>query len=459
MNRLNNQKTENVRAIALEVLVQMEKEKEYSHVLIHQVLEKYDYMDIKDKAFLKRLLYGTIERTIQLDYVINSFSKTPVKKMKPVIRCILRMSVYQLLCMDSVPDAAVCNEACKLAEKKGFHTLKGFVNGILRAIARGRESIVYPDKEKEPVRALSVEYSVAEWLVSMWIREYGEETTVAMLKGFLEERPVTVRWSERLSESEREAYLKQWTKAGVSFHKSELMANAVHITECSGVKDLAGFAEGAFYVQDISSMLAVRAADIRENDFVLDVCAAPGGKSIYAAELTGEDGTVVARDITEYKTAMIAENAERMRCDQVRVQCRDASVLDERMIERADVVLADLPCSGLGIIARKPDIKYNCSEESLKEVVCLQKKIIDTIWQYVKRGGTLLYSTCTLNREENVEMVQYILEHYPYELVEFQEDLRLPDSAVRELPGTCQLLPGLDETDGFFFARLKRKDA
>ena len=194
---------ENTREIILDMLMEITAQKEYSHKVIGQVLDKYNYMSGQDKAFMKRVTEGTIERQIQIDYILNSFSSVKVNKMKPLIRNLLRMSVYQLLFMESIPDSAVCNEAVKLATKRKFHNLKGFVNGVLRNVARNKESVQYPDKEKEPVTALSVLYSCPEWIVEMWLKEYGMETCERMLQALLEIHPVTIRMDETLTEKEQ----------------------------------------------------------------------------------------------------------------------------------------------------------------------------------------------------------------------------------------------------------------
>lgn len=454
-----NTETVNVRMVACDILLEMDKSGEYSNLLLNQVLSKYNYWPVRDKSFCKRLVEGCVERRIQLDYVIDQFSKTKVNKMKPLIRTLLRLSTYQLLFMDSIPDSAVCNEACKIADKRGFHTLKGFVNGVLRSIQRGKDSIPYPDKEKDFVAYLSVMYSVPEFLVRLWMEEYSAKEVEAILSGLLKERPVSIRFVSHLLEEEIKEYVKEWQEEGVLVTKSQLLPYAYHLKGVSGVENLSGFEEGVFYVQDVSSMLAVEAAGIKEGDLVLDVCAAPGGKSLLASEKTGVSGKVIARDLTEYKTNMIRENVERLQVENVMVQCKDATVLDERMVERADVLLADLPCSGLGIMGRKSDIKYHCTKESLEDIVTLQKNIIDTIWQYVKAGGTMLFSTCTIRQAENEDMVAYITENYPFEL----EEITLPNmelvknQAILRKNGCVQLLPGMGETDGFFFARLKRK--
>ena len=448
---------ENTREIILDMLMEITAQKEYSHKVIGQVLDKYNYMSGQDKAFMKRVTEGTIERQIQIDYVLNSFSSVKVNKMKPLIRNLLRMSVYQLLFMESTPDSAVCNEAVKLATKRKFHNLKGFVNGVLRNVARNKESVQYPDKEKEPVTALSVLYSCPEWIVEMWLKEYGMEICERMLQALLEIHPVTVRIDETLTEEEQKKVLSELESKAKKIEQHCYLPYAYTVTGVEGFGNIAAFQDGKFTVQDVSSMLAVEAAGISKGDFVLDVCAAPGGKSLHAATKTGENGRVEARDVTERKTDLIEENKERLKKSWVQTKVWDASVLDESRIEHADVVLADVPCSGLGILGKKRDIKYRVSEESLEAVCELQKKIIDTVWQYVKPGGTLLYSTCTIHKAENEDMVSYITEKYPLEAESLNDYLPRELWSETTEKGFLQMLPGVQESDGFFIARLKRK--
>ena len=459
----------NTRELAVDMLLRMETEGTYSNLLVRDVLDKHDYLEAKEKAFVKRVTEGTVERRIQLDYVLDAYSKVPSGKMKPFIRCLLRMSVYQLLFMDGIPDAAVCNEAVKLAAKRKFGQLKGFVNGVLRGIARNREQIagIYPDKGKEPIRYLSVLYSMPEFLVSMWLGQYGMERTEGMLRAMLEVHPVTVRVKQELRErgcraeggtGGMDALLTRIREAGMEAVPHPYLDYACCLTRLEGVRHVPGFLEGLFTVQDVSSMLAVECAGIREGDFVLDVCAAPGGKATHAAELAGKTGKVLCRDISEEKTALIRENAARLGLANMEIQAHDARVYDEALQEKADVVLADLPCSGLGILGKKRDIKYNVSLEALGELPILQRDLLSTVWRYVKPQGILLYTTCTVHREENEETVRWFLEHYPFEAEDISGYLEGVPEKETAKEGYIQLLPGVHDSDGFFIAKFRRKD-
>lgn len=446
----------NLRELALEALLSIEKDGMYSHLVIGGILDKYNYLEAQEKAFFKRLVEGTLERRIEIDYCLASFSKTPITKMKPLIRELLRMSVYQLLFMDGVPDSAVCNEAVKLAERHSFHSLKGFVNGVLRSACRNKETIAYPDKEKDRVRYLSVRWSMPEWLIEKWDAEQGCGRTEAILKGLLEEKPVTVRLKHGMSRAQQEQIRHELEAQGIVVTQDAYLPYAWHLEKCEGMKNISAFADGKLTVQDVSSMLAIEAAGIRQGDFVIDTCAAPGGKMLFAAEKAREGGRVLARDVSEYKLSLMEENRRRMKADNVALQQWDAAVCDQGMTGRADVVLVDAPCSGYGVIGKKRDIKYRATPEGGESLRLIQQAILTASWQYVKPGGVLLYSTCTISRAENEEMAEWFTQRFPFHT----ESLRayLPEELGKEVgeSGCFQFLPGVHGTDGFFIARFVR---
>lgn len=469
----------NTRELVLDTLLTLEREGDYSHRLIKSVLDKYDYLEARDKAFIKRLTEGTLERQLELDYYLDSFSSLPVRKMKPLIRCLLRMSVYQLLYMDAVPDSAACNEACKLAAKRGFGSLKGFVNGVLRRIAGQKNSLPMPDQGREPVRYLSVKYSMPEWIVEMWLDEYGKNITETLLEGLLEIHPVSVRFSTLMSGGERDRLCGDMRKSGMEMTPSPYLPY-LYLTGgyTENPASLSAFSMGKCTVQDVSSALAVEAAGIKEGDFVVDVCAAPGGKSLLAAEKAGS-GRVLARDVSEEKISITEENISRMGAENIEVQIFDGTRTDEALLGRADVLLLDVPCSGLGVMGKKRDIKYRIARENLGELQKLQRQIAAASAGYVKKGGTLLYSTCTIRREENEDMVRYIVQELGFEPVPLEAVLpknvitiknhlkdRMKEAGkepgaglTEEEAGACiQLLPGYMKADGFFIARFRRPE-
>lgn len=445
--------TVDCRELALGILMEVTRQEEYSHIALGNVLEKYQYMEKPERAFLTRLTEGTLEWMIHLDYIINQFSNVKVNKMKPVIRNILRLSVYQLKFMDRVPVSAVCNEAVKLAVKKGFRGLKGFVNGVLRNIARNISQIDYPDRG-DILTYLSVMYSMPEWIVADWLQIYGEETVEQMLQAFLKKEPLSIR--PNLERTTPEELKKRLERHGITVTKAEWPDYALRIDNYNYLGAIPEFKEGLFQVQDVSSMVVVEAAEPGEGSLCIDVCAAPGGKSIHLAERLHGTGCVEARDLTDYKTGLIRENAERSGVKNLRILRWDACVRHEASVGKADLVLADLPCSGLGVLGKKTDLKYRMTKEQQKELIVLQRQILSTVQEYVKPGGSLIYSTCTIHQGENEENVDWFLKHFPFETVSLEGCIPTKLRAGTASKGYIQLLPGIHASDGFFIARLKR---
>ena len=443
------------RAVALEILMEITQQKEYSHLVIRNALDKIQYVPKQERAFINRLVEGTLEYQIRIDYILNQYSSVKVSKMKPVIRNILRTGVYQLLFMDSVPDSAACNEAVKLAQKKGFYSLKGFVNGVLRNISREKYAIKYPDRKENPAEYLSVYFSMPLWLVQRWLAEHGEDVTEIMLRDSLAEKPTTIRCQEYRMNPEMT--ISSLQDQGVKVEKAPFVKSAYYISEYNHLAGLKSFIMGRFVVQDVSSMLVAQAAAPKKGDYVIDLCAAPGGKSLHAADIMEGTGTVEARDLTDYKVGLIQENIERLQVKNVKAVRKDATILDKEMVGKADVVLADVPCSGLGVISKKTDIKYRMDPDQIQELVILQRRILHNASSYVKPGGTLIYSTCTVTPEENIENVRWFTENYPFELDSLNPYISEDLHNASTCDGHLQLLPGMKDTDGFFLARLKRK--
>lgn len=433
------------REIVLDILLEVLEEGQLSHLVLKQALEKYQYLEKQDRAFITRLTEGTLEYLIRIDAVIGRFSKVPVKKMKPVIREILRMSVYQILFMERVPDSAACNEAVKLAKKRRFQGLTGFVNGVLRNVAREKEKLVF----EEP----SEKYSIPAWMLSLWEKSCGKERAEQIASAFLTERPVTVRCNEsRCTVSEMKNRL---AAQGIQAEDTEFSPAVLSLRGYDYLDAVDEFRDGLLMVQDPSSALVGLVASPKPDSFVLDVCSAPGGKALHIADLMRGTGLVEARDLTEYKISLVEENIERCGFTNVRTRVWDASVFDPDMEEKADLVIADLPCSGLGIIGKKPDIKFRLKKEELSELSRLQKEILGVIVRYVKPGGILIYSTCTINRLENEDNADWIENELKLSKLDLRE--RLPECLREECDGNrIQILPGLHQADGFFIAAFQK---
>ncbi len=455
----------NLRRIGLEILLEVNENGVHSHQVLKSVLDKYSYLPKNQRAFLTRLVEGTLEYQLRLDYIIGQYANIPVRKIKPVIREILRMGVYQLLFMDRVPVSAVCNESVKLAEKKGFYGLKGFVNGVLRNVARNGGNIVYPDREKEPVKALSVCYSMPEWIVAQWLKSYSADKVEKMLAASLKPQPLCVRFRHQ-TEAECAAALES---EGVHVRRHPYLSYAYVLDHVDRIESLSVFRKGMLAVQDISSMLVGQIAAPKAGDFIIDVCGAPGGKSLHMADLLTKaeqeteciqgSGYILTRDISEYKLALIRENQSRLGITNMTTELWDATVFCQENIEKADIVLADVPCSGLGVLGKKKEIKYRMTGEQIDSLAALQRKILDTVWKYVKPGGLLIYSTCTVSKKENEDNVRWFLENYPFKPENpaglLVKELR--DACCCET-GSVQLLQGGHQSDGFFIARLRRKE-
>lgn len=435
----------NLRELVLEVLLAVTRDHEYSHIVIRGMMEKYQYLEKQERSFLKRVCEGTLEHMIWIDYVINQFSNVKVNKMKPQIRCILRSSVYELKFMDAIPPSATCNEAVKLARKRGFGNLKGFVNGVLRNISRNLEDISLPDREQEPMRYLSVKYSMPEWILELWRESYPLEQVEEFLEAFLVDAPTAIRVNPL--KTTKEELRQELMQEGITVRDNEEIPGALYLENYDFLGRIPSFREGRFYVQDVSSMQVAFWAEPKAGDYVLDVCAAPGGKAIHMAEMIWEaenqstvHGMVEARDLTEYKVSLIQENIECCGLSNIRAVQADARRLDETQIEKADIVVADLPCSGLGVLGRKADIKYRVTLKECRKLCELQREILHIVQQYVKPQGILMYSTCTINPMENERNVEWFLQEHSDFKLERQQ----------------QILPIRGKNDGFFLAKLRK---
>ncbi len=444
---------ENIRKIVLDTLLVYETENKKSHLLIRDVLLKYDYLDKRDKAFFKRVTEGTILNRITLDYVLDSYSKKPMAKCKPVVRVLLRMSAYQLLFMDKIPKSAVCDEAVKLCRKDSFEEFCPFVNAVLRNIAKDGEKCLDFSRIEDETLRLSVKYSMPEFLVKMFVKE--QPDAEKLLKALTTVTQTSVRIVDAKDETE---ILGKWKEAGVKYTQSIYAKHAYNIESFEGAELLYGFTDGKVIILDESSMLAAMATGIQKGDkvTVLDVCAAPGGKSTFVASLMNPYGTVISRDVSMLKVSLIDDNVARLNLSNVKTEVFDATCFDESMEEFADVVICDVPCSGLGVMARKSDIRYNVSNEGMKEICDLQKKIVENAAKYVKKGGVFVYSTCTIHKAENEKMVKYIESNTDLRLDSLKPVLPVLFEKTRPNDAYVQLRPDVDATDGFFVARFKR---
>lgn len=443
--------TTNTRELVLDILLEVTKNNVYSHQAIRRMLAKYQYLNKQDRAFITRLAEGSIERMIQIDYIINQVSSVNTSKMKPVILNILRLSVYQIHFMERVPDSAACNEGVKLAIKRGFKNLKGFVNGVLRNISRKKESVEYPNREKDIEEYLSITYSMPKWIINKWKKQYDYGIIEKILESFLKQTDTTVRCNT--SKATVDEIINMLQQEGVTVERCPYYDKALWISEYDYLGSLETFSKGYITIQDISSMLVGKIADPKKNDYVIDVCAAPGGKSIHIADMLEGTGMVEARDVSDYKVELIEDTILRTGFENISTLIMDATEMDSDSVDKADIVIADLPCSGLGVIGNKTDLKYKMTYENQKELVELQKSILSVIHEYVKVGGSLVYSTCTINVDENEKIIEWFTSEFPFELTSIEQYIPEELSEDTAKKGYMQFLPGQHKTAGFFIAK------
>lgn len=465
---------ENTRLLVLDILLEVEKKNIFVKDALHKVLNNRQFMSKQDRAFITRMVEGVTEYQVRLDYVIDCYSSKKVQKCKPLIRCVLRMGVYQILYMDGVPDEAACNECVRLTKKRGFQNLSGFVNGVLRSIARNRDQITFPKWEEDFVSFLSVEYSMPVWIVQHMSDWYGVEKTKKILQASLETADLTIRVNT--AKTDKESLISKWQEKGIEVSDGYYVPEALHLKNINYPRRIPGFLDGEFFIQDESSMLLYHLADAerecirKENSLletdhegrteplrILDLCAAPGGKSTHFAQMLGKRAVIEARDVSDKKIELIMENIERLGLNNIHTVKWDALVPDQSRDAWADIVIADLPCSGFGIFSKKNDIKYHIKEQQLTELANLQRTMLTNAARYVKPGGLLLYSTCTVNPAENKENAEWFLEHFPFDPVDIREAVpkELKASVFKE--NMLQLLPGDVKCDGFFIAKYRRQ--
>ena len=449
----------NEREVVLDMLLSL-REGKLSHTILKDTLDSYLYLDKSSRGFITRLYEGTIEKRLYLDFIIDGYSKTPVKKMKPIIMLLLEMAVYQLFFMDRVPDSAAINEAVKLAKKRGLTGLSGFVNGVLRNITRNKENIALPDKNKDLIKYLEIKYSTPRNVVEYLIKDYGSEEAEAILEAFEEKRPLVARATKN-----REELIKKLDAEGVRVSTDTIFPESLKILELDSLSYLESFEEGDFVIQDESSQFIGKIVGLPKGARVLDLCAAPGGKSLLFAEMEEVD-EIISCDISESKTELIEDNIRRIGTDKIRTKVNDASMYNPDFLDGFDLVICDLPCSGLGVMGRKRDIKYNVSIDKIRELAILQKKILENAVRYVKKGGRLIYSTCTKTKAENEENFTFISEFKGFSAVDFSDKIRgyvdrykdgerLVNEAKK---GFIRLIPGELGTDGFFVSEYMREE-
>lgn len=411
------------REATLRALYSIEESGAYLNAALKDALSADDFSDM-DKGFITELIYGVVGNKSAVDYIISKFSKLKLKKMTPWVLNILRMGVYQIYYMDKIPHSAACNEAVKLARKFSHKAASGFVNGVLRSAAREKEKFSFPSTG-DAVVDLSLKYSYPEWITKSLVDEYGEKRTEALYVENMRSHGTAVRVN-RLKITAEEL-VERLSSEGLSAELVEGYPDALIVRGKLNVEASQAYKEGLYSLQNFSSQKAVLCLDPKPGSTVIDMCAAPGGKSCAIAERMENQGKVLSFDIFEHKVELINKAASRLGIDIICAKAGDSCQFNEELENTADYVLADVPCSGLGVIHKKPDIKWKRNQEDIGELLDIQYKIFENAARYVKSGGVLVYSTCTILPEENRLMTERFLKEHKEFKKEYEEQILTSD--------------------------------
>lgn len=433
------------RQTAFSILLKIEKDKAYSNIALDSAVRELS-LDSTDCAFISRLVYGVTERKITLDYVISQFLNQPIKKLKAEVLVILRLGTYQILYMDKIPDSAAVNESVSLAKNNKSSYASGVVNAVLRKVSLKKENVF---KSLSGDERLSILYSAPIDLVRFLMHHYNEENAEEILKSALNKKEITIRVNT-LKTTQNEL-IEILEKENISTEITSLK-DALIINTKGAVYELDAYKKGLFYVEDVSSQICVKELGLKENYKLIDICSAPGGKSFTASQYMNNTGKIYSCDIHEHRVELIKSGAKRLGIENIIPTVNDATIFNEEFIN-ADCVLCDVPCSGLGIIGKKPEIKYKSLDE-IKELIPIQKEILSTASKYVKKGGTLVYSTCSINPNENRKICDWFLKEHEdfYSVKVSPESERCIDEG-----DYLTLLPHINNCDGFFIAKFIKK--
>jgi 16S rRNA (cytosine967-C5)-methyltransferase len=442
----------NVRETALELLETIEKNQSYSNLILHHAIEK-NKVPKKDIGLLTELVYGTLQRRMTLDYYLSPFLQKS-KKLERWVPYLLRLTLYQMEFLDKIPDHAAINEAVEIAKKRGHKGVAGLVNGVLRSIQR--EGLPSLSNILDPIERVSIETSHPYWLVKRWSEQFGIDKTKEMCELNLLAPTQTARVNQSLIT--REDALSLLREEGFSVEPSTIIPESIHCLQ-GNIAASKTFKEGFLTIQDESSMLVAYALGVTKNEKILDACAAPGGKTTHIAEKLKGTGTVYSLDLHDHKVKLIKENADRLRLENIQAQALDSRKVGEHFADQQfDRILLDAPCSGLGVMRRKPDMKYTKKEEDLSRLQTIQLDLLKAVSPLLKKDGILVYSTCTVDQEENEDVVRTFLETNP----EYEGDLswkeRMPE-AIQPLIQSfdLQVFPQDFGSDGFYIAVLRKK--
>lgn len=438
----------NVRDAALSILMEINNNQAYSNLLLHRTIEKYN-IEAKDRGLLTELTYGTLQHRMALDYYLEPFVRG---KLDDWVRELLRMSLYQIVYLTKIPPHAVVNEAVNIAKKRGHKRIAPTVNGILRSVLR--EGIPSIEEIVDEVEKIAIETSHPRWLIDRWIELYGQEEATAMAHENNNPAAVTMRVNTTKKPMKEVIALLQSEKVKVS--AGEIVEESL-LSESGNPANTRVYTKGLITIQDESSMLPAHALDVKPGMRVLDMCAAPGGKTTHIAELMKDDGEVIAYDVHKHKIKLIKDNARRLGLSSITAKSGDSRKLVDIYGEASfDRILLDAPCSGFGVIRRKPEIKYVKKEADLKGLLTIQAELLEEAARLIKPNGIIVYSTCTVEYNENRGMVeQFLQRHADMQLIPLPNLTEIEKLSIEN--DTLQVLPQHFGGDGFFVAALQKK--
>ena len=447
------------REVAIKILYKIEKEDAYANLETAKVLNSVDLSE-NEKRLARELVYGTISQKMSLDYILSKLLKKPLESLPLWIILILRISLYQLIYLEKIPDSASVNEGVKLAKKYGHQGTASLVNAVLRNYLRKKEEIPLPGKEDGIEDYLTITLSHPRWLTKYLLKQWPAQDVETFYRFNNSRLGITVRTNTL--KTTREQLIEMFQKEGIEAKEGIISPESVYLPHASGIFDTKIFSEGFFQVQDESSMLVAHILDPKPGKVVMDLCAAPGGKTTHIAELMKNNGTVYAFDIHEHKVSLIKENCLRLGITIVNTLAADSLMLSEEYNGLADYLLLDAPCSGLGVLGRRPDLRFRKNKDDIINMSRLSKKLLIKAADYLKSGGVLCFSTCTITKEENDETIDWFLNERP-DFILSSFDHLLPFEANEEdnnaaKTGKLQLLPQKHGVEGFFISRLIKKE-
>jgi len=438
------------RAAVVETLKKIFKDKSYSNIVINNDIKN---VDSRHQALFRKSVLGVVEHAIFIDWIINEMSKTKTKKMEIEVLTVLRLAVYQIFFLDNSYENIVVNESVQYIKDKENLRASKFINAVLRNIIRNKDELLTSMNKLPFDEYLSVKHSFPKELIIKWKEQFGKDKIEDVLIANNAEAPLEIRVNTlKIS---RDGLIKLFQEKGLVAHKCKYSNKGLVISNPFEIDKTDEYKDGLFSIQSESSMLAGQILNPRENCFLIDLCAAPGGKSLNAAEIMNNTGRIISRDIYPGKLSLIEKEKKRLGIKNLTAELYDATKLDESLIEKADYCIVDVPCTGLGIIRRKPEIKYNKTNDEMRNIVDIQYKILENASKYLKPKAEMVYSTCTTNKEENIDIVmKFINNNKEFALADISENIDEEFSTAKM--GYLEIYPHLNGMDGFFIAKIKR---